>query len=226
MTEEEKIQALYIAYLERPADPGGLAYWVERLNRCGRDFRAIGSEFFNSEEFKSLHGSASVTEIVKSVYEHVLAREPDKEGLAFWIGMVEKGILPLEMVPAAMVEEKTVKGKDTLTLLNKVQSAMSFTKAIDPELDGKDVLATYSGEDDLSFARQFLMKVDSDLKTVKDVSEAELFISSHIADDGDPLLEIMRKKADLLLDLAKEKSSKENSFSDLPDSSLDEVKAL
>jgi len=76
---------------------------------------------------------------------------------------------------------------DLIVLQNKVASAMNFTKAIDPELDGKDLLATYAGDEDAQKGRDFLKDVGVTIDTVKTVEDARMFIKENVADEGDPI---------------------------------------
>lgn len=45
---------MYIAYYERPTDPGGLAYWSNRIAATGGSLSGIIQEFGNSPEADAL----------------------------------------------------------------------------------------------------------------------------------------------------------------------------
>jgi len=78
--------------------------------------------------------------------------------------------------------------EDLQSVNNKVAAAKLFTRTIDPELDGKDFQATYSGDTDAQKARYFLSTVNWDPVTIPTQAETTLFIKNNIADPGEPIL--------------------------------------
>lgn len=52
MAFSDEIQKLYISYFNRPADPGGLAYWINQGNQNGENTAAIANAFSASPEYK------------------------------------------------------------------------------------------------------------------------------------------------------------------------------
>lgn len=84
-SDEADIFRLYGAALGRTPDYNGLAYWTILY----RDFKSISHReiaelFVNSPEFNLLYGPDRNT-IVYNLYENILGREPDLEGLHYWI---------------------------------------------------------------------------------------------------------------------------------------------
>ncbi len=93
----DQIRRLYLAYLERDADAGGIAYWG-RLRASGTSLAAISAEFASSTEFAQTYGVLSESEFVDLVYNNVLGRVPDAEGRAFWIERLAAGATRGEMM--------------------------------------------------------------------------------------------------------------------------------
>jgi hypothetical protein len=78
--------------------------------------------------------------------------------------------------------------EDLLSVNNKVRAAKLFTRTIDPDLDGANFQATYSGDTDAQKARDFLSTVGWDPVTIPTRADVTLFIKNKIADPGDPIL--------------------------------------
>ncbi|MBW1975141.1 MAG: hypothetical protein JRI45_06165 [Deltaproteobacteria bacterium] len=184
----ERVQEIYIAYYQRPADPTGLVYWAQRLDLAGGNLDQIIDAFATSEEANALYGEINedtIGDVIDAIYQAAFNRAPDDAGKQFYIdGFGDKftaATIMLNIIDGAQNDDK-------LVLENKVDSAMNFTKAIDPELDGRDLQATYEGNDDAQAARDFLKEVGATIDTVKTTEDAQSFIKEKIADEGDPIL--------------------------------------
>lgn len=199
-----EIQKLYVAYLNRPADPLGLQYYSRKLKENGYDLVSIAREIGRSEEFKKIYEGLKDEEIVDRLYRTLLSREPERDGFTFWTEQLKTKRIPLDLLPLAMAQASS--GIDSLTLKNKIDSAMNFTLAIDPDLDGKDLLATYGGENDALLGRFFLSKVSYEPKTLMSLRDCRLFLISRICDPEDPLLRMAKGEMEGFLKKAVHKS--------------------
>lgn len=184
----DEVQSYYIAYYQRPADPGGLLYWANRLYENGDNVDAIIEAFANSPEAQALYGTideSTIDEVITQIYEAAFNRDPDPGGLDYYV----QGFLEGRFTPSTIMID-IVNGAindDAVILWNKVISAGNFTLAIDPDLDGKNFTCVYAGEDDILHAREFLRDVGLNSDTVKDEEEARLFVENVIAaNDGAP----------------------------------------
>ena len=81
---------LYSAYFLRIPDYDGLMYWVNRKTQ-GTALEEISDAFATSPEFQTTYGSLTNAQFVQLVYQNVLGREPDADGLAFWTGELDSG---------------------------------------------------------------------------------------------------------------------------------------
>src|SRR4051812_47053276 len=81
------VQALYQQFLGRPADPYGLGNSVRFLH-CGGDPAALQVTLLASEEFYHRHG-CTPHGFVAGLYQTVLGREPDPQGLNDWTWKVQ-----------------------------------------------------------------------------------------------------------------------------------------
>ncbi len=82
---------LYLAYFERQPDDGGLDYWLQTF-RSGTDIPAISDYFAVSEEFGNTYGDLSDEDFIKLVYQNVLDRDADAEGLGYWLELMNSGM--------------------------------------------------------------------------------------------------------------------------------------
>jgi hypothetical protein len=81
---------LYFAYFRRIPDYDGLMYWVNRKTQ-GTTLDEISDAFATSPEFQQTYGSLSNAEFVTLVYQNVLGRDPEPDGLASWTNELDSG---------------------------------------------------------------------------------------------------------------------------------------
>lgn len=87
-----KATRLYQAAFNRAPDPEGLGFWIHYMDR-GASLESVSSWFMGSPEFLQMYGAApSDEELIYRFYQNVLHREPDSEGLAFWLYILGAGI--------------------------------------------------------------------------------------------------------------------------------------
>ena len=84
---------MYNAAFQRLPDPEGLKYWINNFKSGVDSEREIASSFINSYEFSKEYGeNISNNEFVQTLYKNVLRREPDSDGLKYWVGQLNNGI--------------------------------------------------------------------------------------------------------------------------------------
>ena len=185
----DTVQAVYTGYYQRPADPGGLLYWVERLDRTNGNLNEIIEAFANSAESQALYGtinSSNISNVVDSIYMALFNRPAEAEGKAYYVNGFNSG-----QFTAATIMLNVLYGaqnEDLLSVNNKVTAANLFTRTIDPELDGANFQVTYEGDSDVIAGRNFLNFVTWDSATVPTQDETTAYIKTNIANPGDPIL--------------------------------------
>jgi Ca2+-binding RTX toxin-like protein len=103
---ESQAYRLYRAAFDRDPDPGGLGYWIMRLEQ-GASLRDVADGFAHSQEFVDLYGSAaSNADIVNRLYHNILHRTPDPGGYAYWLGILDNKQAPLNYVLAFFSESE------------------------------------------------------------------------------------------------------------------------
>lgn len=87
---------LYFGGLGRLPDAGGFAWWSEQIAVGNRDLQSMAAGFVRSPELQLKadadgDGVVADREFIIYMYRNVLGREPDREGLDFWLGELADG---------------------------------------------------------------------------------------------------------------------------------------
>lgn len=134
-----QIEAIYIGYLGRAADPEGLTYWLDNLNSGALTATQVATWFSVQAETKALYPflanpqTATTTEInafITQIYQNLFDRAPDAAGLAYWQDYLSSnrgspqiaGNFILAVINGA---QNTPAGLDQTTLANKVTASSS-----------------------------------------------------------------------------------------------------
>jgi len=81
---------LYFAYFMRFPDFPGLLFWTGAF-RQGTNLGGMSWSFAQSAEFMQLYGPLDNGQFVSRVYQNVLGRYPDAEGLVYWRNRLDTG---------------------------------------------------------------------------------------------------------------------------------------
>jgi Ca2+-binding RTX toxin-like protein len=85
-----RVYRIYEAALGREPDSNGLANWVGALEK-GVALQSIGDGFLNSPEFVGRFGAGDNAAFVTLMYQNVLGRAPDAQGLQSWVSYLASG---------------------------------------------------------------------------------------------------------------------------------------
>ena len=155
------IQKLYIAYYGRAADAAGQLYWAELMDQADGSLDGIIDAFANAQEAQALYGSGTtVTERITVLYQNILGRAPDADGLAYWAGEVAAGRLSLGNTALAILEGVQPGSSDAPLANNRLAVAKSFTEQVSSAPN------SYGGDAAAAIARTFLKQVTGDAATV------------------------------------------------------------
>jgi len=190
-TNKEKVQAIYIAYYQRPADSDGLIFWEKYYENSNGNVDQVVNAFGNSKEAHSLYGEINddtIGDVIDMIYRAAFNRDADPEGKKFYMDGFKEGKFTAATIMLNIIDGAV--NEDAVILSNKIESAMNFTKAIDPDLDGQDLLATYAGQADIDAAREYLKSVNEQTESIHDEMEAMGYVKEFIADAGDPILDM------------------------------------
>lgn len=159
------IQKLYIAYYGRAADAGGQRYWAELMDNAGGSLNGIIDAFSTAPEAQALYGSGTtVNERITVLYQNILGRAPEADGLAYWASEVAAGHLSLGNAALAILEGVQPGSTDAPLVNNRLAVANSFTAQVGSESN------SYGGDAAAAIARTFLKQVTGDAATVTDAN--------------------------------------------------------
>jgi hypothetical protein len=85
------ITDLFQRVLGRAPDAEGMAYWLDVL-AGGTSVETVGVYFYGSAEYYSSY--ATPEDYVASLYEDLLHRDPEPNGLRYWAGQIRAGMPP------------------------------------------------------------------------------------------------------------------------------------
>ena len=151
------VQKLYIAYYGRAADAPGQNYWAGELDKAGGSLNGIIDAFSNAQEAKALYGSGTtVNERIAVLYQNILGRAPEANGLAYWAGEVTAGRLSLGNAALAILNGVSPASTDGSLVNNRLAVAHSFTAQV------SSTPQNYAGAAAAAIARTFLKQVTGD----------------------------------------------------------------
>ena len=83
---------LYNAAFARLPDSAGLKNWINANSSGKKSYKETAEAFADSQEFENRYGAnVSNTEFVTTLYNNVLDRDPDANGLARYVGELNDG---------------------------------------------------------------------------------------------------------------------------------------
>lgn len=126
---ENQVQLAYIGYYGRPADAGGLRYWVDRLRKENGQIGSIIEAFGNSDEFIERYGSLTNRELIRGIYQQLFGRDPEAAGWDFWTDALERGVYTLPNITLAVMSGAL--NEDVVVLDNRLVLARLVTTEIE-----------------------------------------------------------------------------------------------
>jgi Ca2+-binding RTX toxin-like protein len=171
------IQQLYIAYYGRPADPGGRDYWVGRLEDNGGDLGEVIDAFATSAEFDDRFGTLAEQDLIDNLYQQILGRPAENEGLEFYTGMLARG--ESSLIELALDITNGAQGDDEIAIQKRVEVADRFTR---------DVAERGLDYGDIEAAGQIVANVAANTNVAEYIQSAvnELLDSLPAADNAGP----------------------------------------
>jgi hypothetical protein len=124
------VQTLYVAIMGRAADYAGLKYWVDNISKGISSLDDTRAAFIEQIEYTAIYGQLSTTALVTKLYQNLFERDPEKNGLDYWVGELNKqGPLTPDNLVATLVEAaEEGAADDAQVLTNKVAVADNFTE--------------------------------------------------------------------------------------------------
>lgn len=150
MATPAELNALYLAYFGRPADPAGLAWYA------GQPVADVLAAFAGSAESLALYGSSFGPVTVNTIYNNLFNRNASPAEAAAWTAIITApgGSGP---AGAAYLILQNAANDDRVALDHKLAVAAAFTAALDTPAE----IAGYRGPGAAQAASAFLKTVDA-----------------------------------------------------------------
>ena len=94
--KSEFIRRLYRTCMNREADSGGLAYWLDLINTGKVKGIALAGSFVFSKEFTGRNYCNE--HFVRQIYPALMGRQPDSSGFNYWVSQLDKGMKREELL--------------------------------------------------------------------------------------------------------------------------------
>ncbi len=134
------VTSFYVAYWGRCPDPEGQAYWLSQIEHGWLTAVEVAENFALSEEAKNVYpyfrspNTATTNDrrvFVHDVYVHLFNREPDAEGMQYWVGELEKGhSTPGRLIGHVINAAMEGASSDWFVIRNKVEVGMYFAERL------------------------------------------------------------------------------------------------
>lgn len=180
MTTAADIQTLYLAYFNRPADPAGLAYWVDQIDNQGQSLKSAAENFSLQTEYTAANVGLDLVAKVNAVYVNVFGRDADILGLQYWVGEVNSGRVSFGAMALSVIKGAT--GADLVAVTAKADAAAAFTAAVDTTPEWLAYSGTHATAN--ASAKAWLSLVDDDASLTAALASVDSTIAAIVAGSG------------------------------------------
>lgn len=174
-TLSANVQKLYVAFFARPADFGGLGYWVDQAHVNGDDTVVVSNAFSASSEYKNNYAGLESAQVIETLYLNLFGRDAEPGALAFWGPLYQNATLPLAKIALAIAEG--AQNADRVAITNKIIAAAAFTNST-------QAFPGYDGGDSNIFAKAWLSTVTDDASLALALSKLTPIIETAVAQAG------------------------------------------
>lgn len=87
-----QVTRLYFAFFDREPDLEGLNYWLGQIE-AGVSLSVAAEQFARLDEFALTYGELDNADFIAQIYQNVLGREGEAEGVAYWLGQLDSSVL-------------------------------------------------------------------------------------------------------------------------------------
>ena len=164
----QKIQQLYVAYFNRPADAGGLEYWESIVTQLNGDVSGVSAAFAQSAEYRAAYAGMTNAEIVNQVYLNLFGRPAEDGGKAYWSNFLDIKAITVDNVVTTVA--LGARGSDLVAYNAKVSAASAFTAVLQANPDP----GGYAGMAGALAARDYISAVTDDASLKKAILPANL----------------------------------------------------
>jgi hypothetical protein len=123
-------QQLYVSYYGRPGDQGGIDFWADKFELSDNIDDALAAFGAGDEFAAGIGSSADSTILVTALYQQIFGRDPDAEGLAFYVDGLADGTFSAASAALNIANGAAVGGTDATVLANKIAVANTYTASV------------------------------------------------------------------------------------------------
>lgn len=157
-TNSEQVLELYTAMFNRAADASGLNYWVNEMDSNGWSIQNVASSFAQQTEYQTAYpSSGSNSDFITTIYQNLLGRAPDTDGLNYWVGELDSGNVAPEHAVLAIISGAKA---------NTTTQGISDAQLISNKTSVSDYFANTLSLNDLTEAASVMTNVSSDTSSV------------------------------------------------------------
>ncbi|HEY5799458.1 MAG TPA: DUF4214 domain-containing protein [Burkholderiaceae bacterium] len=127
-----ELQRLYLAYFSRPADPDGLANWMQKT-AADTSLLGVAQAFGKSLEYTDRFKGLQLGDLIDKLYVNLFARHAESSGIDYWADALARKAITFEGV--AMAISTGAQGSDLQILNRKLALAQEFTALIDTPIE-------------------------------------------------------------------------------------------
>ena len=175
---ESEVQKLYIAYFNRPGDPGGLGYW-EGLLANGASMTMLQNSFSSSAEYQAIYIGQQNTVLITKLYQNLFGRVVDVNdgGVQWWAGEMDAGRHTITTIAGALSSGTTPGSADNIAITNKITAATAFTNALNTNAETENYVGTAA----FAIASNWLAPIRDDNILATSLASRDATITSAVA---------------------------------------------
>ncbi len=192
---EDSIIGLYVAYYNRAPDSAGFNFWKEQARKNGNTtaLKSISEGFAKNSQFtKDYPSTLSNKEFITKIYQNILNRAPDDEGLNFWETRLTNGLSRSDFIIEYVNDVLNYTGdseegkKSTLMFKNKLDVSRFFMDTLKDASNGSSGTTAYTRSievlsaitdnlETISLAKSQITKYCKEATTQCSISSSESF---------------------------------------------------
>jgi hypothetical protein len=155
-TTQDKVEALYVGYFGRAADPAGLNYWLIQLDGGAISYAQAAASFSVQPEATAAYpyladpSTGDAGTFIDQIYTNVFNRPADADGKAYWQAQLAAHNDPASLGAFILNVISGAQASDAATITNKVAVAGHFSRALSDAEQPYDAAADAEGRWEVS----------------------------------------------------------------------------
>jgi hypothetical protein len=156
-TTQDKVEALYVGYFARAADPAGLNYWMNQINSGSTSYAQAAASFSVQQEATAAYpyladpSTGDAGTFIDQVYTSLFNHTADAAGKAYWQNQLAAANNSPAAVGAFILNVISgAQGSDADAVMNKVAVASYFTNGLSDSGRPYDAAADSEGRSEVT----------------------------------------------------------------------------